>query len=55
MGLNRDMKIQRPTGRKLLLLVPFALCYACFAGLGGKGAASRLFGGNVYQLYQAAA
>lgn len=34
MGLNRDMKIQRPTGRKLLLLVPFALCYACFVVLG---------------------
>lgn len=34
MGLNRDIKIQRPTGRKLLLLVPFALCYACFVVLG---------------------
>lgn len=31
---NRDIKIQRPTGRKLLLLVPFALCYACFVVLG---------------------
>lgn len=34
MGFNRDIKIQRPTGRKLLLLVPFALCYACFVVLG---------------------
>lgn len=34
MILNRDIKIQRPTGRKLLLLVPFALCYACFVVLG---------------------
>ncbi|MDE6405639.1 MAG: hypothetical protein K2M20_08310 [Lachnospiraceae bacterium] len=34
MGLNRDIKIQRPTGRRLLLLVPFALCYACFVVLG---------------------
>lgn len=31
---NQDIKIQRPTGRKLLLLVPFALCYACFVVLG---------------------
>lgn len=31
---NRDIKIQRPTGRKLLLLLPFALCYACFVVLG---------------------
>lgn len=34
MGFNRDIKIQRPTGRKLLLLVPFAVCYACFVVLG---------------------
>lgn len=31
---NQDIKIQRPTGRKLLLLVPFAFCYACFVVLG---------------------
>ncbi len=31
---NRDIKIQRPTGRKLLVLLPFALCYACFVVLG---------------------
>lgn len=31
---NRDIKIQCPTGRKLLLLLPFALCYACFVVLG---------------------
>lgn len=34
MGSERDMKIQRPTGRKLLPLVPIALCYACFVVLG---------------------
>lgn len=31
---NQDIRIQRPTGRKLLLLIPFALCYACFVVLG---------------------
>ncbi len=34
MEWNRDMKIQRPARRKLLLLVPFAVCYACFVVLG---------------------
>lgn len=34
MVLNRDIKIQRPTGRKLLFLMPFAVCYACFVVLG---------------------
>ncbi|MCX4321350.1 MAG: DUF6020 family protein [Lachnospiraceae bacterium] len=34
MERNQDIKIQRPTGRKLLLLVPFALCCACFVVLG---------------------
>lgn len=31
---NQDIKIQRPTGGKLLLLAPFAFCYACFVVLG---------------------
>ena len=34
MGTDRNIKIQRPTGRKLLLLLPFAVCYACFVVLG---------------------
>lgn len=34
MGLDRDIRIQRPTVRKVLFLIPFALCYACFVVLG---------------------
>jgi len=34
MGSERDIKIQRPTGRKLLPLLPIAVCYACFVVLG---------------------
>lgn len=34
MELDNRIKIRRPTARKLLLLVPFALCYACFVVLG---------------------
>lgn len=31
---NQNIKIQRPTVRRVLLLLPFALCYACFVVLG---------------------
>lgn len=34
MGFNTDMRIQRPTLRSVLLLLPFAFCYACFVVLG---------------------
>ncbi len=34
MESDKDIKIKRPTGRKLLLLLPFALCFACFVVLG---------------------
>lgn len=34
MNLREDRKIQRPTRRELLLLFPFALCYAFFIVLG---------------------
>lgn len=34
MGTDSDMRIQRPTGRKLVILLPFSLCYALFVVLG---------------------
>ena len=34
MESDKDIKIQRPTARKVLLLLPLALCYACFVVLG---------------------
>ncbi len=34
MEFNKDIRIQRPTVRRVLLLLPFALCYACFVVLG---------------------
>ena len=34
MESDKDMRIQRPTVRRALLLLPFALCYACFVVLG---------------------
>lgn len=34
MGVNRDIRIQRPTKRKALFLLPFAFCCACFVVLG---------------------
>lgn len=34
MEFNKDIRIQRPTVGRALLLLPFALCYACFVVLG---------------------
>lgn len=34
MGTDSEMRIQRPTGRKTVLLLPFSLCYALFVVLG---------------------
>lgn len=34
MLFNKNIEIHRPTGHRLLLLFPFAFCYACFVVLG---------------------
>lgn len=34
MKSDKDIRIQRPTVRRILLLLPFSLCYACFVVLG---------------------